>query len=222
MSNTKRDQIRLGDRAFSEISEHFLGSIGSTQGGYFGFATVLAGAGATLGILGAEVGSPGILRNQTGSTATGSSAIRTALSMLLTAGNWELNFRVRIPVLSTAAQNFTAVVGFGDNATVTFPLQGIVIYHSLGSGFWNLMTRNGGSGTQTLITTTTPVTAGTWYDMTIRVGSGVANFVVGGITYSISTTLPTTSVNVLFNIFKAAGLTSSFFEIDFISLRYEG
>jgi hypothetical protein len=217
----KRKQIQPSDRKFIDISEHFIGSITATQGGVFGLSPVLAGTGATLGILAGESGANGVLRNQTGSTASGSSAIRSALSLLLSAGNWSLNFRVRIPVLSNATQRFTAIVGFGDTATVTFPLQGAIVYHDVNSGFWQLMTRNGGSGTQTIVVTTTPVIANSWHEMTIQVGGGIATFVVGGILYNISTTLPTTATNILFSIFKGAGLSSSFFEIDFIGLRIE-
>lgn len=216
-----KNQVEVNNRNFIEVSEHFIGSITSTQGGFFPFTVVLAGAGATLGIIPAEIGSPGILRLQTGSTATGFSLIRTPLSILPTSSNWELNFRIRIPTLSNATQNFTAIAGFGDTANTTFPLFGIIIYHSVAKSTWQLMTRNGGSGVQTIVATTTNVIAGTWYDMTIRVGSGVATFVVEGITYSISNNLPTSAVNVIFNILKLAGVTSSFFEIDFVRLRYE-
>lgn len=217
MTLLKRRQVALSNAKFYEVSDHFL-NLSPTVQGSLGLVGSGAGTGATFGILGAEAGSPGIVRPQTGTTATGYYRLSTPLGLNLSSGIWNLNMRVRIPTLSTGAQNFTAELGFGEAATTTLSANGVFFLHSSSSANWSLITRNG--GVQTVVDCS-PITANTWYDLNLRVGDGIAIATIDGTSYTSSTNLPTANQCLTLHVLKAAGAANRFVDIDYMRLRIE-
>lgn len=87
--------------------------------------------------------------------------------------------RVKIPTLATTAQAFRTPVGLGDSGTAALSVDGVFFQHDQTSGNWLCITRSNSS--ETLTTTTTAVTAGSWITLkfVVDVSASTVYFYVG-------------------------------------------
>lgn len=133
--------------------------------------------------------------------------------------SFTMNWWVRFPNLSTAAQRYASYIGFctGDTGE---PAHGIYFTYSEATSA-NWIIKTGNSGVYTTTTTSTPVASNTWTKLTITLSSGTAEFFVDGSSVgTISTNLPTSPVAIRAGIRKTAGSIARTLDVDAMYLNY--
>lgn len=180
--------------------------------------TFFTGAGATSATVQAEGGRPGIHAFTTGTTAAGSSELRTYNNAVRTAsGRLSAEWIVRIPTLSTALEEFAFRCGFLDAAGV--PVDGAYFeYDRTGSVNWRYGTRANSVGAPAA--SAVAVTAGQWYHLKVVVNDPATNvdFLIDGVLVAqVTTNIPTGAgreTGVGMHIIKSVGTTSRSVEVD--------
>lgn len=202
------------------------------SGDYFDgtLITNSSGTGSGYGQSGASVAShPGIIRLSTGSTASGYSAtwINDAgnIGVVLGAGDsWRHETVLRVPVLSTGAQQFTARTGFGEGTGSTDGADSCIFKYNeaLNGGRWQ-GSCSSNSTTSTCDTTVT-VAAGTWYRLTILVNAAgtSADFRINGVSRcTVTTNIPGSArqTSIQTTVSKSVGSTSRDIDVDYIGFE---
>lgn len=111
-----------------------------------------------------DAASWGFMQFTTGTTATGRSWVSATSSALqLGTLKWNIEYRVKIPTLSTATQRFTHYLGFMNGTAAGQPTNGIYFIYSdnVNAGDWTLRTVL--ASTASTLDTNIPVVANTWY-----------------------------------------------------------
>lgn len=171
-----------------------------------------------------DTGSCGVMQSSTGTTNIGYAGInyRSAISMFTGSGGELISIsKIRLPVLSVAAQGFDIRVGFGDSISPTDHTDSCGYFeysHDTNGGNWVISTANNATRTKTN-TTVAPV-ANQWiYLKTVTNSSGtqtdfyIDNVLVGSITTNIPTTVARAFDYSCF-ILKYAGFTTRSMLID--------
>ena len=147
-------------------------------------ATTSGASASTTGVAVASTATEyGIATMSSGTDTTGRAQRSTAATAYLF-GNaiWRSRFKVQIPTLSTAAQEYIAHCGFFDDLAGADATDGAYFYYDrlTDGNFWTLKTASNSSRTKTV--TAVAVTAGQWYNMEIFVNAAanLAQFFIDG------------------------------------------
>lgn len=192
------------------------------------FSDGTSGTGATVGFSAGEGNHPGVRIYSTGTTTTGyARSVRRTDGILLGGGQLRYIAIIRLPVLSTASDEYVFRVGLGDSTAGTAAIDGVYFeYDRATSGdYWRVVTASNGSRTSTALdgtggNTTSAVAAATWYRLEAVVspdGSSVTFYVNGTAVKTHSTNIPTGAgreTGIYFSILKSAGTTARTAEID--------
>lgn len=216
---------RNGWRDLSFPKYNYDDFIFSTLGGTTnqnGFAAVSA-AGGTSALQGAATGNnyAGLVQIGTGTTnnATGVSAIDSFNSvgkMLIGGVPLTIEWRVRIPVLSTGTVTFTARVGLQDSTATGDPTNGVYFAYTNGvnTGQWQGITRS--ASTSTTVNSTVAIVANTWYRLRAEINAAGTNcdfYIDSGSGYvligSSVTNIPTIALRPISKINKSNTSTTS-------------
>jgi hypothetical protein len=171
----------------------------------------------------------GVISLNTGTTTTGSAALSTANIFLLNFNNvavggyFETGCGFKIPVLSTAAETYAIILGFGDG-TSAVPVDGAYLYYTT-SGVTSRVVSNSVITSGTFSGGLTDLTAMALYSLKIRVtktdvSSFTAVFTINN-TYvsTITTGIPTGTgreTSLQYTITKSVGITARSVELDWI------
>lgn len=188
------------------------------------------GSGGGAAFIVGETGEAGIYGLNTSTSSTGSRGVSRGLtSILLGGGEVYVEWRAKLPALSTPSQRYSVNIGLTDQ--ITTPFDGAVFEYtdSVNSGNWTLRTTSNGSSS----TANTSTAADTnWHEFGLLVNAGatrvdfyIDDVNVGNLTGSIPTGASrNTSVGA--NITKSIGITQSdlylgyaFLEIKFTTPR---
>ncbi len=215
------DNIDFARKRVSFIDDMFGNS---TSGTYF--QKTVTGTGADVTNLGVSTtGVFGVWEFSTGTTATGKTAIGSGNNNSFSLGQGIATFEayVKIPTLSTTAQEFSVVNGFSDSLTATAIDAVRFSYDRTVSVNWQIQCKSNSVST----TTTTATAVGTgWTRLKIVVnaaGTSVSYYIDGTEVSGspITTNIPTGAgreVTVQARIDKSVGLTASLLDIDYIAV----
>jgi hypothetical protein len=174
---------------------------------------------------------PGILELSTGTTNSGSASIITGSNsyshIMFSAGIYTIESDIYIPILSTAAEQYTLRFGFGQSASGDEVDGAYFEYTDVGGGTptpnWYKCTANAATRTKTV--TTVAVVAGAWTRLKVVVnaaGTSVEYFINGTSVGVLTTNIPTTRVTGnVFSTVKAAGTTARTIDIDWVWLHID-
>lgn len=179
------------------------------------FNTFLSGAGASAIYIASETPTTqGIIRLSTGTTALGVADIRNDINngfLIFAGGGIILEWRVRIPVLSTAVQEFNNLIGLtGGTDAIAF------LYNRLISTNWITRTQKGGVNTDLI--STIPVTAGTWYKLKIIVNpfnTAVSFYINNVFVVTVTTNVPNGLFIIIMEIAKSVGIVAALADCDY-------
>lgn len=203
--------------------DHFEGAMVSP----YSFAWQTIGSGGSIGQKAAETGAQGILSVDTGAGSTTPRGVnRGGESMLFGNGKIVMEWRVRIPTISTSGEKFAVRVGLHDGTSTTVPRDGAWFEcdESVNSGQWQIKTANNQTSPPTNCTTTNTAVApvaNTWQKLRIEVnaaGTSVEFFINGTSVGTITTDIPTgtgrgTTAAML--IVKSVGTTGRSVDADY-------
>lgn len=171
----------------------------------------------------------GVIQLGSGTTATGSSNIRlgdnNAGTLYLGQGIFTMQYFVNIETLSDATNRFYSIIGAntGSNFANTNGIffiydEGGVGNYGTASANWKCITR---SGTTTVTTTTTPVTASQWYVLRIVVNANASSieFFINGTSVATHTTNIPTLVTPRVAHIKTVGTTNRNIFCDYMVVR---
>lgn len=142
----------------------------------------------------------GVIQSSTGNTATGLAGLRySAATSMFTASAGELISisKVRLPVLSTAAQGFDIRIGFGDSISAADHTDSCGYFeysHDVNGGNWVIATAN--NATRTKTNTVVAPLANQWiYLKTITNSTATQTdfYINNNLVGSITTNIPTTT-----------------------------
>jgi hypothetical protein len=202
-------------RNFTNINNDVLLSASTVNGG------AVASSQAQSGFTSESAGSGGLY---TGAAANGrASIISNVGSIILGGGITMVEARIYILNLSNSTDRYVFYSGFSNNTTGIDPTNGIGIFYDEGgvsagstaSPNWQLSVSN--NNTRTIVATTVPVAAATWYKLRIEVnaaGTGIkffVNDVYVNPSGDITTNIPvgqTRSTGINTFIHKSIGTTS--------------
>lgn len=208
------------------VWDHFISSnIDTDEFGSAGWRISITGTGA-IGALNPEVGHPGTIQLDAGTSASGRSSIYLGESAAI--GNWVLlgaqnaitfEWLVKLvgaaSISSTNLERFTA--GFGDEFDAAGGIEhqnGVYIeFEPALSANWRL--RTAAAGVRSVSTGTTPVVADAWYRVSVVItypgGSPSAQMHINGVAQGSAVTLniPTIVTGFGIRIDSAAGAVSS-------------
>lgn len=189
------------------------------------WAGVNIGTGASIALVTPpDTQSCGVIQASTGTTATGLAGLRyIAATSIFVASSGELISisKVRLPILSTAAQGYDLRIGFGDSNTVADNTDSCGYFeysHDTNGGNWVIATAN--NATRTKANTTVPAVANLWtYLKTVTNSTGtqtdfyINNILVGTINTNIPNTVARAFDYTCF-IIKYAGTTARTILVD--------
>lgn len=163
-----------------------------------GWSAANAGTNASSQINNANADSlhDGIVESDTGTTAAGRAVLYLGVDGLVTptaGGLIVAEAEVRLPVLSTGAEEFISRYMFGDSLVAADHTDGIYFEYnrSLGGNFWRCKTAAG--GVRTTVTSAIPVAANTWYRLRQLITPTAVNYFVDNVlAATINTNIPTT------------------------------
>jgi Concanavalin A-like lectin/glucanases superfamily len=172
-----------------------------------------------------ETGVFGVWGIETGTTSGGSCGIRSGNlnSFSLGQGVTVLEFKLKIPVLSTALEQYVIRIGFAD-ANAATPTDSVLFRYDTGnSTFWQLQTKN--NTVETLQTTASTVGTG-WTRLKIIVNAAAnsVSFYIDGTQVAnspITTNIPVGAgreLSVVASINKNVGTTSRFLWVDYSAM----
>lgn len=224
---TEFDYIEQARNRFGFI-EDFLDVGTSTN-----FAPLLNGTGtAFVNVDTIDLATFGVGQLSTGTTTTGEASIYfssgtiTHQTVRLGQGITTLEGRIRLPTLSTVAQEYRFIFGITDTPDAASQNEGVWLeYERANSVNWRRSTGN--DGTKTENASSTAVVAATWIRLKIVVNaaaSSVEYFVNGTSIGTETTNIPSAAGDELFvmiGIFKSAGTTASLAEIDYAAFQVD-
>jgi hypothetical protein len=185
---------------------------------------IVSGAGATIVDIDGEALRPGILMLNTGTTNVGTAAIITGSNsyshIMFSAGVYTIESDIYIPVLSTAAEQYTLRFGFGQSA-IGDEIDGAYFeYTDIGGGGstpnWYKCTANAAARTKT--NTGVAAVAGAWTRLKIVVNATATSveYFINEISVGVETTnIPAARVTgCVLSIIKSAGIIDRVVNID--------
>lgn len=219
-----------GDRGQGTLFEDFLKDVVAANL----WEHVFSGTGAVASSVNVGVNSAskclGVMQLSTGTTAAGICAILcSTVGTIFGYAHFNLEWRIQLPTLSTAAQEYDAYIGFSDNSGAAgVGLNGVYFWYDRNtSANWRISCISNGTATTT--TTSTAVVAGSYikFGIDVAADASVANFYiddvnVGNITTNIPTAPPgVTRCGAAIKIEKQAGTTASLMQTDYCLLQYQ-
>ena len=167
---------------------------------------------------------PGVIAFTTSTLATNRASLTQGIIQMFFGGGvvvWECY--VRFPTLSTAAQEYSARLGFGDNTGAGDMVDGVYFeYNRATTGaFWVGKTSRA-SSRATTGATSAAIVANTWYRLRIEInhdGTLVNYFVGDTLIGSLNSLVPIASANVcslLLKLEKSVGTTAITMQIDYV------
>lgn len=201
--------------------------IGHTPGGFIrgdnggtGTAEDILTSGALM-----DTNSYGVVRLSTGTTATGRAWINSQASWIqLGVGtNGVVEFRAKIPVLSTALQRFAYYLGWMDGNSSGQPTNGIYFLYSdnVLDGDWALRTVAG--GVASTVDTNIPVAANTWYRVRFEwtAASSVAIYINDVLIARTTLTIPTSQIHPVIKVESSVGTNNKIVYLDWMFWRID-
>lgn len=172
---------------------------------------------------------PGRRTLSTGTTNVGTAAIYTLGSVtgvLFGGGQYTWEADIYVGNLSTAAEEFVSVFGFGDTGTAE-PTDGAYFYYDRsGAGVnWRLKTANNGVRTDT--DSVIPVVAGVFVRLKVVVnyaGTLVSYYINGVLVGTNNTNIPIAGgreTGAVISIIKTVGATARLLYLDWVWLHYD-
>lgn len=232
--NQRADEEALvagSDTSTVTLFDDFLYTI--VGSGHYAFAQVnSAGTGSAVGPTPSGefivVGHPGVVRLQTGTTASGRAFLSDSTTDFVNFGNdeWSITFLIRTgPTLSDTNQTYHLRVGFNDVNT-SDPTDGVIFHYSDGvnSGKW--LAEAWGTSTSTTADTGITVAVDTWYKLKVSVNAGatVATFYIDDnqVATIEDTNVPTglERTGFICGIIKTVGTTNRLFYVDYMRIGY--
>lgn len=198
--------------------DHFDGGVSSPYS--LGWQSI--GSGGAIGQKAAETGAQGILALDTTTSATTARGInRGGNSVLPGQGLFVMEWRVRMPTISTALEKFVVRIGFHDATSSTVPVDGVwfEVDEGVNSGQWQLKASSNSTATTT--NSVSAPAANTWYKLRVDInaaGTSAEFFIDGSSVGTVASNIPTgtgrgTSPAVF--IVKSVGTTSRTIDIDY-------
>lgn len=218
-------EIDVKIRPNAQAVSFFEDWIGTVAAGVLGWTTANNGTGSAATIVSNGVDTTtkaiGVVQLATGTNAAG----RVSLSQATNAfkidafKNTSMEWRVNVPALSTAAQEFGFMCGFGTSTTTLAQTTGVYFLYNRAvyGDVWVMVTANGGTTTATA--TATAVSTTNFQKLRIdTVGGASATFYIDGtLVGTLTTNLPTsTQVGLVTGVYKSAGTTSRNVWIDYM------
>jgi hypothetical protein len=169
----------------------------------------------------------GVVRGSTGTTATGRVYMGNNNNALFRFSNdqFAVEWRIFLPLLSTAVERFQFSCGFQENTGGINHLDGAYFLYDEGgvaagstaTPNWKLVTAN--NGVRTFEITTTAVAAGAWTTLRIQGNSSAITFSVNGFSFlPITTNIPSTAgreTSYGMTLQKSIGTTTRQVDIDY-------
>jgi hypothetical protein len=230
VNGTWQPMFQNGGRGFGCVFDDFLMDANVANGALFGegWTSFLSGAGASVAKNGAQVtsgnDSVGVMEISTGTTTTGQGAMYLSLGcFVLGYGQIYTEWRVMVPVLSGAVDDYDVELGFQDtfNAQPDTNNGAYFIYHSQTTTTWRCKTYAG--GVVTITDTGTTVVANTWYKLGILInaaGTSVGFYINDVLLATNTTNIPTLPTGWGIKNYKRLGTTARVVDIDYAQLIY--
>lgn len=170
----------------------------------------------------------GVLSLSTGTTATG--RVYQALSPVAASQGlryifnatkpWVTEWMIQIPTLPDGTQTFSTRVGFRNGPSGTSYAMAMVVWDT-SAVKWSLQTNDGTTPT-VQYSTTTAITAATWYRLRLEcTTTEVRMYVNGVLEITNTTTIPTVAMQLVADILKSLGATARTMLIDWATLKTE-
>lgn len=221
-----------GGRGYNSFFDDFLIDNAAVSNPFGrGWTPSTAGTGASVNGISSVVSSGnnnlGVVEVAAGTTTAGvAGAALSVQSVLLGYGTYYGEWRVSIPTLSTAGQQYVFYVGFIDDSSTTGDMGDSIYfeYRQATDTHWRFATST--LGTRTKTNSATTVTAGAWVTLGILVNAAatLATFFINGASVgTINTNIPTTTGDTVgngFKIVKNAGTTSRSGYVDYMQTHY--
>jgi hypothetical protein len=179
--------------------------------GMLGWA-IVTGTGGNVTYSAGTANDYGVVTLSSGTSTTTGAAIHLGNTATVAGGGISVfEYRIRVPVLSTVAQEFNLFIGTNNNITTNaVPTNGIFFsYERITSVNWLCNTTNG--GTRTTVTSTIPIVANTWFKLTGVVnaaGTQVDFYINGTFVGSSTTNITTSTIAPNLTIRKTVGTTA--------------
>lgn len=182
--------------------------------------TNTANSGAFSGASGVD-GHPGIVQLSTSGSST-AAPIQRFVTTVLTLGGGRITaeWAILIPVLSDGTETFEVKLGFGDSTTGADPANGVWLSytHGVNSGQW--VGKTSAASTPSSSNSTSAPSADTWYNVRVVVDGTTATFYVNDVLIAtVSTNVPTLTVQPFIQIVKSVGTTTRTLRSDMFLMR---
>lgn len=215
--------------------EEFMGNqAGGITTNFAGLITTQTGASAnciTTGTITNRTNQQGVVRTQTGTTATGQAGfLYGGVNLFRGTGTVSIETYATIETLSTSTERFFTIFGHIGVANYNNPANGIffaydeggVIASGANAGSPNFKCVSINTLTRTFFTSSVPVVAGQWYKLRIDLnaaGTQASYFIDGNLITTISTNIPATStaMGVHSVIVKTVGTTTRAMQTDYFN-----
>lgn len=196
--------------------------ISGSGAGNLGWTQNVVGGGSTDGIVDASANNaPGVLFTRAGGAAARTSTRHLGLNtFILGGGQLAFEYRVQVPILSTAAQEFFGRWGMGDIAGLDHVNGFYFEYNRLTSANWLIKTANASTRTTTI--TSIPLSAATYYRIRAVVnaaGTSIEYFINDVSVGTITTNIPTLAIGPVISSERSAGGTVRDIYTDFFKLK---
>lgn len=208
----------------SEVREDW---VAGAAAGNTGWTAAQTGTGAASAIVSTnvEANRPGVVQMSTGTTATGRASLALgSLSTFFGGGINVTEMSVRVPTLSTALQEYTLRLGYGDLVTGADHADGVYFeYDRTQSVNWRCKTAN--NSARTTADSGVLVAAGAWIQLRFVVnaaGTSVQFYINGTLVATNVTNIPITSARVCsptLIINKTVGTTASTVLFDYYNTQ---
>jgi len=181
-----------------EFFEDFLIRDFAGHNGEFDWNSVATGGGSGVTI---DAGAPdntssGVITITPGTTTSGRASLESfnGNNRILAGGTQTIEWRVRVPTLSSAGQRYITRVGMMDSSAAGDPANGVYFKYSdnVNSGQWQGITRN--ASTSTTVSSSVAVTAAVWHKLRFQVnaaGTNVDFYIDDALIGSATTNIPT-------------------------------
>jgi hypothetical protein len=172
-----------------------------------------------------DYNSYGVVRYSTGTSSSGCAGIVSDQSWIRlgTGTNGSVEFRAKVPVLSTSTQRFSYYLGWMDGNATGQPANGIYFMYSdnIQGGNWVLRTVQGSSAST--VDTLIPVVAATWFRLRFEWtdSTSVAIFVNDVLIGRQTLTIPVLAIHPVMKLEKNVGSTNRIAYVDWMWWRID-
>ena len=199
--------------------------IGHSPLGFLRGTSGTSGAAATISTTPVDNKSWGVITFTTGTSASGRSYVTSSTATPFQLGTNKLNteFRVMLPVLSTATQRFTFYAGFVNSTAAGQPTNGLYFMHvdNVNSGNWTL--RSVASSTASTCDSTILPVINTWYRLRMEyISSSLVNcYINDALMGTIVSYIPTASIYCGIKQEKSIGTSARIAYVDSLWWRMD-